>query len=163
PERFYATNPFVLVYAPYAWPGRFGLLEVAVFVAAAIAISAGLLAMAIARLRRGLFAAAGGGGPPNVSLTPPRLPPPPLRLGAIRRWHERLPGPSLDGNPVLWREWHRSRPSRLARILWVLYWLGMVIATAIGSYNVFAYGIDNVAGQFMIHTALVLQSVLGLM
>ena len=27
---------------------------------------------------------------------------------------ERFPwlSPSLDGNPVLWREWHRSRPSR---------------------------------------------------
>ena len=52
PEWFYATNPFVLVYAPYTWPGHFGLLEVAIFVAAALAISAGLLAMTIARLRR---------------------------------------------------------------------------------------------------------------
>ena len=23
-------------------------------------------------------------------------------------------GPTLDGNPVLWREWHRNRPSRMA-------------------------------------------------
>ena len=30
-------------------------------------------------------------------------------------------GPKLDGNPVLWREWHRRRPSRWARIIWVLY------------------------------------------
>jgi len=30
----------------------------------------------------------------------------------------RLPGPGLDGNPVLWREWHRRRPSRLMRGLW---------------------------------------------
>ncbi len=52
PDWFYATNPFVLVYAPYTWPGHFGLLEVAIFVAAALAISAGLLAMTIARLRR---------------------------------------------------------------------------------------------------------------
>ena len=26
------------------------------------------------------------------------------------------PSPSLDGNPVLWREWHRNRPSRMGRI-----------------------------------------------
>ena len=32
-----------------------------------------------------------------------------------------LPGPSLDGNPVLWREWHRSKPSRLLRVVWILY------------------------------------------
>ena len=87
----------------------------------------------------------------------------PRGLAAIRRWRERLPGPSLDGNPVLWREWHRSRPSRMARILWVLYWLGAVVATAIGIHDVFAYGIDNMTGGYMIHIALVLQSVLGLM
>jgi ABC-type transport system involved in multi-copper enzyme maturation permease subunit len=36
-------------------------------------------------------------------------------------------GPTLDGNPVLWREWHRRRPSRWARIIWGLY-----IALAVG-------------------------------
>ena len=29
--------------------------------------------------------------------------------------------PSLDGNPVLWREWHRSRPSRWSMLNTVLY------------------------------------------
>ena len=163
PEWFYATNPFVLVYAPYTWPGRFGLLEVAIFVAAALAISAGLLAMTIARLRR--FVLPAEVGRRKRKLRAPALGLPWLRAGmaAIRRWRERLPGPSLDGNPVLWREWHRSRPSRMARILWVLYWLGAVVATVIGIHDVFAYGIDNMTGGFMIHTALVLQSVLGLM
>jgi ABC-type transport system involved in multi-copper enzyme maturation permease subunit len=84
-------------------------------------------------------------------------------MAAIRRWRERLPGPSLDGNPVLWREWHRSPPSRMARILWVLYWLGSVLATAIGAHYVLAYGIYTMTGSFMILTALILQSVLGLM
>ena len=36
-------------------------------------------------------------------------------------WRPVLPGPSLDGNPVLWREWHRSKPSRLLRVVWMLY------------------------------------------
>jgi ABC-type transport system involved in multi-copper enzyme maturation permease subunit len=84
-------------------------------------------------------------------------------LAAIRRWRKWLPWPSLDGNPVLWREWHRSRPSRMARILWVLYWLGAVVATAISIHDVLAYGIDSITGGFMIQAALVLQSVLGLM
>ena len=51
----------------------------------------------------------------------------------------------------------------VARILWVIDWLGAVLATAIGIHDVFAYGIDNLSGGFMIHTALVLQSVLGMM
>ena len=51
----------------------------------------------------------------------------------------------------------------MTRILWGLYWLGAVLATAIGICDVLAYGIDNVTGGFMIHTALVVQSVLGLM
>ncbi len=37
------------------------------------------------------------------------------RLGLIGRIDAWLPGPSLDRNPVLWREWHRSRPS-----LWMM-------------------------------------------
>ena len=32
-----------------------------------------------------------------------------------------LPRPSLDWNPVFWREWHRSRPSRWARAVNTLY------------------------------------------
>ena len=31
------------------------------------------------------------------------------------------PGPSLDFNPVAWREWHRARPSRMMRVAWGLY------------------------------------------
>jgi ABC-type transport system involved in multi-copper enzyme maturation permease subunit len=163
PDWFYATNPFVLVYAPYAWPGHFGLLEVAIFVAAALAVSAGLLATTIARLRRFVLPAEVGRRKWELRLPSLRLPRLRAGLAAIRHWRERLPGPSLDGNPVLWREWHRSRPSRMARILWVLYWLGAVVATAIGIHDVFAYGIDSMSGGFMIHTVLVLQSVLGLM
>jgi ABC-type transport system involved in multi-copper enzyme maturation permease subunit len=33
----------------------------------------------------------------------------------------RLPGPSIDLNPVAWREWHRMNPSRMMRIAWGLY------------------------------------------
>ena len=36
-----------------------------------------------------------------------------------RRWGEL--GPTLDGNPILWREWHRRLPSRWARIIWGTY------------------------------------------
>jgi len=106
PEWFYATNPFVLVYARYTWPGHVGLLEVAIFAAGALAVSAGLLAGTIARLRRFVL-------PAEVSRRrwKFRVPAPGLAtlrawLATLRAWREeRLPGPSLDGNPVLWREW----------------------------------------------------------
>jgi ABC-type transport system involved in multi-copper enzyme maturation permease subunit len=163
PEWFYATNPFVLVYAPYTWPGHFGLLAVAIFVAAALAISAGLLAATIARLRRFVLPAEVGRRKRRFRVPTPGLATIRAGLAAVRRWRERLPGPSLDGNPVLWREWHRSRPSRMARILWGLYWIGAILATGIGIYDAFADGIDSITGGFLIHTALVLQSVLGLM
>jgi ABC-type transport system involved in multi-copper enzyme maturation permease subunit len=164
PNWFYATNPYVLVYSPYSWPGHFGLLELGLFVAGALALSAGMLAATIVRLRRFVLPA-DVVGPRGRKLRGRRLRLPSLRAGMakIRRWMERLPGPSLDGNPVLWREWHRSRPSRMAQLLWGLYWNGALVATGIGIHDVIAYGIDNMSGGFMIHAALVLQSALGLM
>ena len=33
----------------------------------------------------------------------------------------RLPAPPLDGNPVLWREWHRKLPSRWTGRFWAAY------------------------------------------
>ncbi len=108
PRWFHATNPFVLVYAPYASPGRFGLLEFATFVAAALAMSAGLLAVTIARLRRFVLPADVCGSRKRTFRIPaPRMPWLREKAALLRQWRERLPGPSLDGNPVLWREWHR--------------------------------------------------------
>ncbi|QDV34606.1 ABC transporter permease [Tautonia plasticadhaerens] len=40
------------------------------------------------------------------------------RRGPIARLARLLPSPSLDGNPVLWREWHRRRPSRWSVAVW---------------------------------------------
>ena len=40
---------------------------------------------------------------------------------APARLMDYLPGPSLDSNPVLWREWHRKRPSRWTGRFWTAY------------------------------------------
>ena len=164
PDWFYATNPFVLIYAPYTWPGHFGLFEVAIFVITALVISAGLLAMTIARLRRFVL-------PAEVVRRKRHfhLPATGAVHGSANGWRD--PGAGESGcrgrrstaTPCSGASGAGARPSRMAQILWVLYWLGAVLATAIGIYDVFAYGIDNMTGGFMIHTALVLQSVLGLM
>ena len=42
-----------------------------------------------------------------------------------------LPGPSLDGNPVLWREWWYARQSRWLGAYWGIYVLGLTAETAI--------------------------------
>ena len=50
-----------------------------------------------------------------------------LGRGRVLGWSwDWLPGPSLDGNPVLWREWRRNRPSGWVRIIWSLYVLAAV-------------------------------------
>jgi ABC-type transport system involved in multi-copper enzyme maturation permease subunit len=57
------------------------------------------------------------------------------RLEALRSacqtWFRRLPGPTLDGNPVLWREWWRGRTSWGGRIFWVLYVAAACVGTVI--------------------------------
>jgi ABC-type transport system involved in multi-copper enzyme maturation permease subunit len=40
------------------------------------------------------------------------------------------PSPSLDKNPVLWREWHRARPTRWMRVVWGIY-LGLTAVASI--------------------------------
>jgi ABC-type Na+ efflux pump permease subunit len=45
-----------------------------------------------------------------------------------------IPGPSLDDNPVAWREWHRMRPSGMMWAAWGLYaalgvlWFGLALS-----------------------------------
>jgi len=106
PDWFKKANPVVLVYAPYAWPGHVAGTDVAIFVAAIMLLSTVLVATTIATVRRGVLEPVA----PVQGVTI-------LDKLSRARWLARLPGPSLDGNPVLWREWRRNRPSRLARII----------------------------------------------
>jgi ABC-type transport system involved in multi-copper enzyme maturation permease subunit len=111
PEWTLLANPFYVVFAPYAAPAKLGGRDYAGFFGAVLGASAVLLVLAVWRTRpvarRGSAAASKGSG---------------LRLvGRLGRW---LPGPSLDRNPVLWREWHRSRPSA-----WMLAILALLMGT----------------------------------
>jgi ABC-type transport system involved in multi-copper enzyme maturation permease subunit len=56
-----------------------------------------------------------------------------------------LPGPPLDFNPVLWREWHRARPSRWARFVITLY----VTLAAIFSFVAILSGSNNAVAAFV--------------
>ncbi len=103
------SNPYILVYAPYSSPGKVGVQTYAEFLAGCLLTSAALVGLATARIRA--VASRQAGRPAGRRIL--RLPRLPGRL--------RLPGPSMDFNPVVWREWHRTRPSLMMRVAWGLY------------------------------------------
>ncbi len=126
------TNPYYVAFAPYAVPGRLDLWDYLGFFAATLGASAVLSALAVGRMRpvarRGTLER--------------RIEP---RLGLIGRMTRWLPGPSLDGNPVFWREWYRSRPSRWLSILVVLVGGATSVACIVGAVMAWRFGLDDPA------------------
>jgi len=116
PIWFAYANPFVMVFAPYHDPGKVGTAELAAFVAGILAVSASATVVAVLRMRRVCVRQADG---PSRS----------TRVRPARRW---LPGPSLDRDPLGYRERRRARPSRWERAIWVVYSL-IVVAGCAGS------------------------------
>jgi ABC-type transport system involved in multi-copper enzyme maturation permease subunit len=111
PEWFTSSNPFWLAFAPYAAPGTVGIADYALFTLGTLSTAAALAALSVARIRPvslRLF----GASPKKPRQRLPR---------AGLRWPRLWRGPSLDANPVLWREWHRDRPSRWLRAVWMLF------------------------------------------
>src|SRR5262249_38784391 len=112
-------NPVFLVLAPLSSPpglAPIGLWEQARFCTLGLLASALLAAAATWRIR-GVATRREGGG----EETPGAARPAGARRGPLARLARLLPSPSLDGNPVLWREWHRRRPSRWSVAIWGLF------------------------------------------
>jgi ABC-type transport system involved in multi-copper enzyme maturation permease subunit len=112
-------NPVVLVLAPLGGPpglGPIGLGEQASFCALGLLASALLAAASTWRIRRVVIRQAGQGEATRRADRPAAA-----RRGPLARLTRLLPSPSLDGNPVLWREWHRRRPSRWSVAVWGLF------------------------------------------
>ncbi len=106
------SNPYYLALAPYNFPGRVGLADYLGFLAGALVVSAALVGLATARIRRvALSQASRPAAGARRWLPRPRRP----------AWWPALPGPSMDPNPVAWREWRRTRPSLMMRVAWGLY------------------------------------------
>jgi ABC-type transport system involved in multi-copper enzyme maturation permease subunit len=101
-----------MVAAPYLRPGSVVLDDQVRFLGASLLASAGLSALAVTQLRRVATRSGVRARASSRSFSPARF---------FDRLFWLIPGPSLDGNPVLWREWHRRRPSRWARTVWLLY------------------------------------------
>ncbi len=118
------ADPYYLAFSPYWYPSSVSVDDYAWFLAVTLGAAAVLVLLSVLRLRavctrvnvarerslRGRLARIGAG------LDPTRF----------------LPGPSIDFNPVLWREWHRARPSRWGRIVGGLF-VVVAVTASIGS------------------------------
>jgi ABC-type transport system involved in multi-copper enzyme maturation permease subunit len=121
PDWWIESNPFFLAWAPYTSPGVVGMAVYFWVLGAAILVSAALIAYAVLRLRSAATMGSGSRARRAASW-----------ISRARQWVEvRRPGPSLDDDPVLWCEWRRTRPSRLARIIWGCYFVLASAATAL--------------------------------
>ena len=128
-EWIECSNPYYLAFAPYSDPGKVGLTTYLGFLGSCLIVSALLLGLATRRIR---VVALQQLGQPGRKARPGRID------GPLRRakWLGVLPSPSLDDNPVLWREWHRSRPSRFLRMVWLLYSAFGVLWVVLSLYQV---------------------------
>jgi ABC-type transport system involved in multi-copper enzyme maturation permease subunit len=115
------ANPFWLALAYDPRPGSKDLFDALTFLAGSVVLSAILVLPAILRVRA---VATGPARGRTLAALPAAFP----TLGRLFRW---LPGPSLDRNPVLWREWHYNRQSRWMLLVWSVYAILAFAATVL--------------------------------
>jgi ABC-type transport system involved in multi-copper enzyme maturation permease subunit len=128
------ADPYYLAFAPYSAPGRVDFWQYLGFFAATLGASAALVVVAVWRMRP-----TARRGTDEVRKGP--------RLGWVGWLLRRLPGPALDGNPVFWREWHRSRPSRWMTILVVVVGGLTGAACLVGAVTALTQGLDRRVGE----------------
>jgi ABC-type transport system involved in multi-copper enzyme maturation permease subunit len=110
------------------------IVEQLLFAGGLLAVSALLVGVTILRMRRVAIRQMGRGEVRNER-----------QAKSSARSRISLPGPTLDGNPVLWREWHRQRPSRWVRVVGTIYYFASGLFSALAVY-VLATG--NSSGEF---------------
>jgi ABC-type transport system involved in multi-copper enzyme maturation permease subunit len=104
-------DPFFLALAPYWWPKSVTSSDYLWFLGATVSLSMVLAGGTVVWLRWACLR--------EKVAKKPRPGATNQIMGLWRTFYEKVPlvRPSLDGNPVLWREWHRSRPSRFSVIV----------------------------------------------
>ncbi len=108
------SNPFVLAFAPYFSPDTVGWTDYVWFLGGTCAISALLIAVAVLRVRAVCTRER------VVKIKKPRA----IPRGSVWRFlAQNVPWvtPSLDRNPVAWREWRRGRLTRSGVVVTSVY------------------------------------------
>ncbi len=121
-EWFSNSNPFSLAFGPYMRPGSVTLWHHSGFLLGALLISMVLIAISIRRIRAVNARQAGQVAGRSRKGT----------IARPSRWNRWWPSPSLDFNPVLWREWHRRRPSGWILAVGGIYTILAVTFTTLG-------------------------------
>ena len=144
----WSSDPFWLAFAPYWSPATVTGSDYAWFLTVTVAISALLATLATARIR-------------SICTRDP-VPVRSFRFDAFRlssrlNLSRLLPGPTLDHNPVLWREWHRARPSRSARLIGSLYGAlavffsaAAILSPGMGNEAAWVNGLQVAIGLFLL-------------
>lgn len=110
------TNPFRLAFSPYLFRGPPDPDELATFLGFCLGVGVVSALLAVLTIRR-------------VTVRQASRPERARRRRRLFR-RPRWLGPKLDRNPVVWREWHRQRPSRWVRLVWAVY-VGMAVSGTI--------------------------------
>ncbi|MGP0065657.1 MAG: ABC transporter permease subunit [Isosphaeraceae bacterium] len=153
PQWLLKANPFYLAYTPYVAPNSADGWDYARFFATTLGLSAAMACLAVWRMRPATLRVKG-----RVDKVP--------TLGLLGRLTRKLPAPSMDRNPVLWREWHRSRPSPWMAILVGLTIGTMTIACVVGSIALWNEGVVPGRGSPVAYAGIwsyLLQVVFGLL
>jgi ABC-type transport system involved in multi-copper enzyme maturation permease subunit len=137
------ADPFFLALAPYWWPSSVTGSDYVSFLGVTVSLSGILAGIAVLRLRPVCLR--------EKVAKRPRTGAASRVLGLWRSLYGKVPwlSTSLDGNPVLWREWHRSRPSRwslciagafagmsLLGSMFVIVWPGGVACAWVNAFQV---------------------------
>jgi ABC-type transport system involved in multi-copper enzyme maturation permease subunit len=155
-------DPFWMVFAPYEERTVFWLPWQFLYASVVFLLAGALTALAILRVRAvtvrqwGRQERASKRSKKSVAPLP------------VRRWGIRLvPTPSLDLNPVLWREWHRKLPSRWMRAIWALYFgiatifSAMVIVGSLSQFGQWQGEFGALVNAFGVSIGLLFVAVLG--
>ncbi|GAC1451284.1 MAG: hypothetical protein NVSMB9_36260 [Isosphaeraceae bacterium] len=145
------ADPFQLVFAAEFAPGSVDLADYLSFLGGACAISAGVVALTVWRLRAVCAREPAGRGSSRVEKSRDRKG---WRHG-VRILASPLPGPTLDFNPVLWQEWHRSSPSRWGRRV-VLGFVLLVMVSQVVAIGLSKFGVFMVIDSFLVSIGLLL-------
>jgi ABC-type Na+ efflux pump permease subunit len=133
PTWLRTINPFWLAFAPSVAPASIAWTDYIGFTTGCLGLSALLVSLSTVLLRKTVLGQAARAVRSLSRWALPNLRAPLRRV---------LPGPSLDGNPVLWREWHRDRPSAWGRVIWGSCAIG---TTVLGAWSTID-ALDNGVG-----------------